>query len=159
MTNPPTTWTLTDPEIELGGYLAETRIAHAQNKNLIDRNHGGHPIDRRVIHYRGAWAEVAAARYLDVPIPQDQQRRFHKRPDLDPNIEIRWSKRGILSVYDADRADQVFVLVTGEPPTLTLVGWIGGDELDWTWRADGRWIVPTDALHPMPELRDKIKNR
>jgi hypothetical protein len=159
MINKPTTWTLTDPDIELGGRIAEARIARAERNGYRDNKLGEYGIDRRVAHYHGAWGEVAAARFLDVPVPEDHLRRFHNLPDLDPDIEVKWRKSGILDASDTDRLQDSFVLLTGAPPTLTLVGWIGGDELAWEWRAEGRWIVPTDALRPMDELRAKIKNR
>lgn len=156
------TCTLTDADIELGEKIALTRIQRAETHALKDRQLADPHIhhDVRVAHYRGSWAEIAAARYLDVPLPADQAHRFHNQPDLDPDIEVRWNGYGRLIIRDHDRVEGRFVLVTGEPPTLALPGWIAGDELEWDWRGKpgGKpaWIVPVGALRPMPQLRDMI---
>jgi hypothetical protein len=107
-------------------------------------------------HVAGALAEVAVCRFLEVPVPLDMD-RWHELPDIDPDIEVRWAKDGLLPIRDrdvrGDRCERRFVLVTGRPPTLTVQGWLRGTEVRPEWRRDpgsrGRpaWFVPPSALH------------
>lgn len=83
---------------------------------------------------------------------------FHTIPDVGANIEVRSTARdnGSLIVRDNDDNDRWYVLVTGEPPCMTVRGRIRGDQAKhprWVRDPHGHrraWFVPQSALEPLP---------
>lgn len=79
---------------------------------------------------------------------------FHGKPDADGRVEIRTTVRddGCLIIRDNDATDRWYVLVTGEPPTMTVQGWIRGAAArrpEFERNPHGHrpsWFVPQDQL-------------
>jgi hypothetical protein len=67
-----------------------------------------------------------------------------KPPDLDPDVEVRWTPRedGCLIVRRRDDERRRFVLVTGRIPSFTVVGWIAGHD------GEARRVVPRRCWSP-----------
>lgn len=105
----------------------------------------------------GALGELAVAKMFNVY--WDAGVGTFKAPDVD-RFQVRSTKlpNGCLIIRDNDNEDSIFILVTGEPPILTVAGWIKAEDgkLDkWKRAPNGRsesWFVPRTALHPMEEL-------
>jgi hypothetical protein len=80
---------------------------------------------------------------------------FHKTADVPPDIEVRATKRddNCLIVRDNDPDDRYYFLVVGEPPDMTVVGYLKGSEAkknQWVRDPGNRrraWFVPQEALH------------
>lgn len=118
-------------------------------------------------HITGAIAEFAVAKHVG-GYPMSGVRPSNKANDLGDvgRLQVRSSARHsylILQPYDSD--DARFVLVTGMPPTLTLVGWFLGCEgkQPCFWHDVGgcvpgvqvhhpAYFVPGPELHPMELL-------
>jgi hypothetical protein len=82
----------------------------------------------RQLNIKGAFAERAVAKLLD----KDWSTRlntFHG-PDVGKRIQVRYSSKawGPLIVRPADGIPYRYVLVVGEAPHLTVVGWCWGRE-------------------------------
>jgi hypothetical protein len=92
----------------------------------------------------GALGEVVVAKALGVYWCPDIGGNDHQRGDvagLQVRSTTRWPVQ--LVIRDRDDDDDVFVLVTGQPPCLTIAGWMRA--------ADARrpeWQAPAD--HPGP---------
>jgi hypothetical protein len=85
---------------------------------------------------------------------------FHDIADVGTDIEVRSTRldSGSLIVRDNDAGDRWFVLVTGEPPLMTIRGRILGSEAkkpQYVRDPHGHrkaWFVPQEALQ-LPRLR------
>lgn len=76
---------------------------------------------------------------------------------------------GKLLLHPKDRDEQIFILVTGLPPTFCLVGWIKGKDGKnpkfWSDPVGGRpaFFVPQTSLNPIEELSEykswKLRNQ
>jgi hypothetical protein len=81
---------------------------------------------------------------------------FHAIADVGENIEIRSTDRddGSLIIRENDDPDRWYVLVTGNPPEMTIRGCIrGADALQDQWLRNPHghrlaWFVPQAALRP-----------
>lgn len=81
---------------------------------------------------------------------------FHRTPDTHGNVEIRTTQRddGSLILRDNDDPTRWYVLVTGQPPTLTVRGYIkgtNGRRPEYERNPNGHrlaWFVPQTALTP-----------
>jgi hypothetical protein len=124
--------------------------------------YGAPPRDPTENHALGAAAEYVVSRTLGRHWYAVLE-RVTGAPDVFPNIHVRSTTyaNGRLILHDTarDPEDGTFVLVTGTPPTLTMVGWIHGANGKQTrWWGDparkGRpaFFVPQAALRPMSEL-------
>lgn len=79
---------------------------------------------------------------------------FHAIADVGKNIEVRATARddGSLIVRDNDDPDRWYVLVTGEPPVMTIRGRIRGRDAkrdEYLRNPHGHrqaWFVPQSAL-------------
>jgi hypothetical protein len=79
---------------------------------------------------------------------------FHKIADIPPNIEVRSTDhpKGSLIVRDDDPDNRWYFLVHGEPPNLTVVGFMHGSAAKqdrWLDNPGGRresWFVPQSEL-------------
>lgn len=108
------------------------------------------------IHVNGAAAELAVAK-----VTGRFWNALARHPTTLPGdvglLQVRWSAlaKARLIVHDADPDEAVFVLVTGLPPTLEVVGSIRGadakDPCYWTDPGTGRpaFFVPQAALEPV----------
>lgn len=79
---------------------------------------------------------------------------FHNVPDVEPNIEVRSTENtnGSLIIRENDDDNRWYFLVIGEPPNVTVVGYIWGANAkqdQWIKNPNGyrtAWFVPQDAL-------------
>lgn len=115
----------------------------------------------------GSCGEAAVGKWRGTP--WGLVNTFHRIPDTG-NIEVRATKvpsgRLIIRPWeiknDPQLLERIFVLVTGEAPTLTLVGWALGSELiDDQWKDDpngygSAWFVPAEALHDMSTFPEPV---
>lgn len=114
-----------------------------------------------VNHQLGCFGEMAVAKYLD--------KFWHctvgKIDGIDvAGYEVRYNSYGdksFLRIYDQDKPDKKYILVTGEVPEFTLRGWLFGSEgmrpeyrdtpLNTTPGKECFW-VPMEKLNPMANL-------
>lgn len=134
------------------------------------------------VHIRGYAAECALAAFLGVPPSEDTKptgnrgvtlraygRRFAARHNSRPNGDLRYMPGKAPEVYGGVPSVDIHVLVTGDLPTLVLLGWAtqsevlnpagalnpagGGLRRDVELPGYGlRWIVPQGDLRPMDGL-------
>lgn len=73
----------------------------------------------------GALGELAVAKALGTYWAPSVRDRDKRRGDVD-GLQVRatWRRDGRLVIRPDDADDQPFVLVVGEPPDLSIVGWI-----------------------------------
>lgn len=141
--------------------MATSNEAGWNHASTYKRSH----LERTVEEVVGACGEMAAAIALNV-FWSPSVNTFHKVSDLPGNVEVRSTTkvngRVSLIIRDNDPADRIYVLVTGEPPTLDVVGWyIGADARQDRWRCDPKelrpaWFVPRDELHPIEVLAEEL---
>ena len=76
----------------------------------------------------GAAAELAAAKWLNVPNFKLSINTYKDEPDIWPNWEVKHTEyaNGHLIILDSDRDTDRAVLVTGVNP-FTIVGWLPVD--------------------------------
>jgi hypothetical protein len=95
-------------------------------------------------------AEIAVAKALGIPYRPNLN--GFKAPDVE-NLHVRWTahRNGSLIIRPGD-PDGIYVLVTGQCPTFTVVGWIHSYDAKQPhyWRSpngcSGAWFVPQRAL-------------
>lgn len=115
----------------------------------------------------GTIGEYAVAKALGLYAPFSDSRADLYAGDLifpafdgPRGIQVRATTldRGALLVHPRDPDDQPFVLVTGQPPRLTVRGWLFGFEAKDPvhWREAGMrhpaFAVPQDVLRPIETL-------
>jgi hypothetical protein len=108
-------------------------------------------------HILGAMGEIAAAKAMGI-YPGFTINNFDG-PDMGIDIQVRTSRRDKLIIAPHDKADQKYVLVTGNAPNMNVVGWIwGNDAKDDIWMFDPHnnrppaYFVPSEALYPIEEI-------
>ena len=75
------------------------------------------------------------------------------QPDVPPNIEVKWSKRGdkliVPQKYMED--DLIYVLATGYP-TINYLGWASGKKITrpYLQAANKTWYLRADELNKFP---------
>lgn len=110
-------------------------------------------------HFLGACGELTVAKAMGVHWPASVN-TFKSAPDILPNIEVRHRLKHDhdLIVRQDDNPDSVYVLSTGDPPDMQVVGWIEGRKaMDKKWlRSYGGWspayFVPQKYLNKMEDL-------
>lgn len=110
-----------------------------------------------------AAAEAVVAKYLNLFWSPGGVRA---NADVGDQVQVRWSPRpnGRLILHNEDKDDQPFVLVTGEVPYFTIVGWIygrtGKDKRFWNDPGTGRpaYFVGQDYLADMMKLKVIVHN-
>jgi hypothetical protein len=137
---------------------AVASMRQAQNLTAGRRDAYGAPTDPAEgykIHLLGAAGEVAVAEYLGVYYDGALGRM---RATDAGWVQVRTTMypRGCLILHDTDPDDDVFVLVTGNPPQLRLEGRIRGRDgkRPEFWRDPSKkgrpaFFVPQDALGRM----------
>lgn len=86
---------------------------------------------------------------------------FHRVPDAPGSVEVRSTRRGdgCLILRDNDAPERWYVLVTGEPPTLTIRGYIrGADARTPRFQRNPHghrpaYFVPQAALRPVAAVQ------
>lgn len=110
-------------------------------------------------HIVGALAELAVAKAFGIYWTPNVGGNDHGTGDVEA-FQVRASVQSdaLLPIRDHDAEGDAFVFVTGEPPCLTIRGWIWGREGmrdDWRCAPNGgppAWMVPQSALRPFDEL-------
>jgi len=131
--------------------------ASANNKHNHASTYQRGYLERLEQEALGACGEIALCKalgYYWVP----SVNTFHDVADVGRGIEVRATRRhdGRLIVRDNDPVDRWYVLVTGEPPRLTVRGCIRGHDArrnEWQRNPHGHrvaWFVPQHALRPPP---------
>lgn len=128
--------------------------------NARNDQHGAR--DSWDLHVQGALGEMVVAKWLGVY--WDAAVNTFKRPDLGARVQVRCRSRHdyelIVRRDDADQ--QLFVLVTGQPPTFFVRGFmLGVDAKRDEWLKDhGRrekaFFVPHAALRSPDDLRREL---
>lgn len=150
---------LTEAEMYLAGQVASMRQMAAMRKGYT---HRWGDVNRGWINnLLGCFGELAVAKYLD--------RYWHctvgKIDGVDVGgHEVRYNSYGdksLLRIYDQDKPDKKYILVTGEPPEFHLRGWLFGSDgmlpeykdtpLNTTAGKECFW-VPMENLKPMSDL-------
>jgi len=146
---------LTPEEVEFAALAGALRQARAIARGIPDRyGQVKNPWQR---HIEGAGAEYAVAKFLKlyyVPALHVQTsggdvNRYQVRSTEKPD--------GCLLIKDGDRDEDVFILVVGTMPNLTVAGWLRArDGRRDEWRRNpgvgrsGCWFVPQSALREVP---------
>jgi hypothetical protein len=133
-------------------------LRQAQNLAFGRRDKHGAPTDPAEayrIHLLGAAGEVAVAERLG--IFYDGALGRMQAADVG-HVQVRTTKHshGCLILHPEDPDDDVYVLVTGDPPSLRLVGRIRGRDgkrpefwRDPTSKGRPAFFVPQEALRPL----------
>lgn len=155
---------LTNAEMLLAAHIGAMRQLSAIRKGLKDKHGFKDPERGWHVHILGAMAEVAVARgvgrYWSASVDA-----FKAGGDIGDNLQVRFRTldKYDLIVRDDDRDDDVFVLVTGLPPTMRVRGWLYGKEAKQkVYRAshgdrDEAYFVPARNLHGMSTLPKEEK--
>ncbi len=109
-------------------------------------------------HIEGAAAELAVAKYLGIYWGGDVD--TFKKADVGSDLQIRWtpSHSNRLIIREADSDDDVYILVTGLVPKLSIRGWItGADAKKCEFASDPEslgkaFFIPIHELQPMKTL-------
>ena len=160
-----TTISLTADDFSVACHLAAERTIESLRQNRTDTlydktwDHAYH------IHLLGSCGEIALAKFLWT-YPQWTVCEFSgMRSDLSLgpfNVEVRHRSRHDwdLKVVEKDPDERVYVLTTGLPPDITVVGWLYGYEAklpeylkDYGEHGKPAYFIPQDRLRPIEELR------
>ncbi len=152
--------TLSEKDLRWATAVGHERFWNARRDNRKDQHGLSDDIGQGyTYHISGARGELAAARALDVEWPARVD-TFRKLPDIDPDIEVRATRRGpSMLVRPKDKEfDAKFVLVLDRSPEFAVVGWLGAEvcRQDKWWKTPnnrpGAWFVPQSALHSIESL-------
>jgi hypothetical protein len=112
-----------------GAAVGFLREVESIKKGLVNK-HGYKGKDEWETHIMGALAELAVANYLGVP--WNEGINTFSAPDIDPDIQVRCSKREYqhrLTVRPKDKDNERFVLVNRMTNyNYELLGWILGKD-------------------------------
>ena len=79
------------------------------------------------------------------------------QPDVPPNIEIKWSKRGDKLIVPKKylEGDLIYVLATGYP-TINYLGWAIGKKITrpYLQAANTTWFLRADELNKLPIISE-----
>jgi len=147
---------LTWGEVRLAALAGVDQVIYSRSRRARHA-YGAANDDAWQISIQGQLAEYAVAKALDA--------FWHAAKDVGPRVgdvgrlEVRATLRqgGSLIVHESDPDEACFVLVTGDAPTLRLVGWLRGADAKQPryWRTDVRhpaFFVPPAMLHGLDEL-------
>lgn len=149
--------TLTEFECDFCRWVGKERRRLAL-ENRRFQPYGEPPGDLVENDVRGAAAEYAVHIALRLPWKPLKKTLHDNHRDVSGN-EVRstaW-RHGCLLVHDRDCDSAPFILVTGEMPSLRIVGWLYGRECKRPefWRHDRprpAYFVPQSELRSMEEL-------
>lgn len=149
--------TLTPWEFKFCAEVASARMATSNDAgwnhaSTYRRDH----LQRMTEEIVGACGEMAAAKALNV-FWSPSVNTFHRSSDLPGGIEVRSTTEiaNSLIVRDNDRDDWAYILVVGNPPIMTVVGWLFGYEaksekfLRNPHNNRPAWFVPQPELTPI----------
>jgi hypothetical protein len=109
------------------------------------------------IHIHGAMAEQAVAKHLGLHWCSGVN--TFADPDINPGIQVKWRSydQGDMYIPVKAKDDEVYILVTGQPPTFTIRGFISVPEAkQFPVKAPGGFkpahCVPQCDLRPISEF-------
>lgn len=141
-------------------------VVAAQRKITSDRRRASGSESRRAEHYdeQRTWdqeiesslAEMAVARWRNRYWMGSRFNGIDAGTDAG-NAQVRWTahSNGHLILYEEDSEEGIYVLVTGRSPSMTIVGWMYGQQAQQPqfWREEGvkcrSWWIPQGALTPI----------
>ena len=132
------------------------RQSRAMKLGLKEHNNFNH--DPLAAHILGACAELAVAKILGICFSGTIG--TYKEPDLPHEIEVRCRTKfwHDLPIYERDKSNRRFVLVTGKSPDFVVHGWADGSfRKPEFWRKlnpnrPAIWAIPKSRLHPIVSL-------
>jgi hypothetical protein len=145
--------------LTLADFLDATEVAVERIRVSAKRGHNHANVRSRSTLTRlhddtlGACAELAVAKWLGIQWSRSVG-TYHIEADVGEDVDVRCTDRdnGSLILRENDQPYRTFVLVTGNPPNMSLRGYIRGEDgmrPHW-WRDPnsygGAWFVPQDAL-------------
>jgi len=151
--------TLTPWEYKAAIDNASTRMAVSKGQGTKDISPTKRTwYDELQIDVLGSCGEIAVAKVVN-QFWSPSVNTMHRIADVGADIEVRTTTRedGYLIVRENDADDRWFFLVTGQPPHLTVRGYLlGGDAKRDEWFQPSNngyrpaWCVPQSALKPIP---------
>ena len=105
-----------------------------------------------------AGAELALAKYFEIPDFELSVGTFKNQADIGSRIECKWTRwqDGHLIIKDSDRDQDIAVLVVGQSPTYYVVGWIPvavAKKPRFKHAKSDSWWVSQINLRPIETLR------
>lgn len=145
-------------EVYQAGMVGVKRQLAALKDGRPDQ-HGADSDNGWTLHVEGAAGEMAFAKALGAYWSGSVN--TFKDADIGTDIQVRWRSKAYydLIVRPSDSDDDIFALVLGAIPNLSVVGWIRGADAKqerWLRTYGGRppaWFVPQDELHSICDLR------
>lgn len=154
----PVSLTWYEAEMATGvGCNRQSRAIKLGLKQALNFNH-----DSLAAHILGACAELAVAKVLGICFSGTIG--TFKEPDLPHKIEVRCRSKfwHDLPIYEKDKDDRRFVLVTGKSPNFIVHGWADGTfRKPEFWRIldpnrPAIWAIPKGRLHSIVSLMQII---
>lgn len=142
--------------------MATSNVAGLNHSSTYSRDY----LQRLQEETVGACGELCAAKALNV-FWWPSINEFHHTSDLPGDIEVRTTcdKTNSLIIRNNDPDHRAYVLVTGRPPTMTVVGWMtGADAKQDRFLRDPHkyrpaWFVPQSALVPIHVLARHVASQ
>lgn len=150
----PVSLTWYEAEMATGvGCNRQSRAIKLGLKQALNFNH-----DSLAAHILGACAELAVAKVLGICFSGTIG--TFKEPDLPHKIEVRCRSKSWhdLPIYEKDKDDRRFVLVTGKSPNFIVHGWADGTfRKPEFWRIldpnrPAIWAIPKGRLRSIVSL-------
>jgi hypothetical protein len=148
-------------ELLMAAIVGVRRNISSMAKELVQK-HGCCDRDSWLVHINGACGEMASAKVLG--LYWDASVDVFKRSDLPYGIQVRTrsSHSYDLLVRKSDSSDDIFVLVTGDPPSLVVRGWcLGADAkqerfLQNYGNREPAYFIPQSELSDIQQLKELI---
>jgi hypothetical protein len=150
---------LNQRELDLGLKVAIVRIGNATKEGYKHKYSSEHlsPDQILSLNWQGVCAEIAAAKWLNVPNFEPTIDSFKDQPDIEPDWEVKHTSldNGHLIIQANDRDSDRVVLVTGGNP-FTIRGWLPikfcKDDLylKTTSRNTAYWVPQSELVKVLP---------
>lgn len=134
------------------GVYRQLESVRKKSKDLTASKESGY-----TLHILGSMAEQAVAKYLGLHWCAGLN--TYAAPDILPNYQTKWRSYddGDLFVPTNCNEQDIYVLVTGQPPVMTLRGWISaGDAKKFPTKAPGGFkpahCISQSDLFPIEQL-------
>jgi hypothetical protein len=138
------------------GFLRGTFME--ENVHFHDQSALGNLHEGILRNAEAASAELAAAKYFEIPNFKLTINTFKRVADVGSRIEIKHTvwKEGHLIIRERDRNEDIAVLVTGKSPRMFIVGWIpiAIAKSDRFKHKDGSWWISQINLRAMGNLKE-----
>lgn len=150
---------LANYEVQMAGAVGYRRQLNATMKSSEPRWPEEHDGQLHRNHMRGAMAELAVAKYLNV-YWGGHFGVYTSMPDVD-RYEVRYLGKPHQGLKIKEDDTGIVIGVTGQPPNLKIVGWIvSEDGMREEWSKDFGKKAPPAFFVPLNELRsvEELKN-